>query len=92
MVNYAYSYRGEETPHFLPSLPSQASTDTNEFFLLHGVTSAWSLCQVVEHLEAADAVEALFYFVNALLAVFVVVGSPDLDLSRLQEDEDIKWV
>ncbi len=66
----------------------KGSEDTNQFFLLHGVTSAWSLCQIVGHLEASAATEALFYYLNALLVAFMAVGSPDIDMSRLNEDDD----
>ena len=68
----------------------QAATGAgaNNFFLLHGVTSAWALTKVVPLLKAEEAAEAMFYFLVALLAVYVQQRSPELDPKRLEEDEE----
>ncbi|XP_033752340.1 uncharacterized protein LOC117336080 [Pecten maximus] len=50
----------------------------NDFFLLHGVTAAWSLRQIIPLLKHPDAVDALRTFTCALLAVYVSQGCPDL--------------
>ncbi len=62
----------------------------NDFFLIHGVTSAWSLSRIIPHLEAADATEALFYYLNALLIAYVCQNCPDMDLNRLENDDETK--
>ncbi|XP_060080148.1 uncharacterized protein LOC132559502 [Ylistrum balloti] len=50
----------------------------NNFFLLHGVTAAWSLRQIIPVLKPADAVDALRTFTCALLAVYVSQECPAL--------------
>ncbi len=52
------------------------------------MTSAWSLTKIVPLLRAEDATAAIFYYLNALLVVYVVRKSSKLDLKRLEEDEE----
>ncbi len=64
----------------------------NDFFLLHGVTSAWCLCQIVPHLtESSAARETLFHYLSALLMTYVAVGAPQIDMGRLNEDEESRY-
>ena len=61
----------------------------NDFFLIHGVTAAWSLCQILpvfaDQTEAgqAEAMKAIRVFVCGLIAVYVAQGCPALTESQL---------
>jgi len=49
------------------------SLENSDFVLLHGVTAAWSLCQILVYLKEADDVNhAVMNFLCVLIAVFVV--------------------
>lgn len=50
----------------------------NDFFLLHGVTSAWSLGQIIPCLNPDDAMDALRIFTCDLMAAYLVVDAPPL--------------
>ncbi len=52
------------------------SEKRNEFFLLHGVTGSWALQQIIPLLTPADALMALRTFSAALIATYVIRGSP----------------
>ena len=54
--------------------------DTNDFFILHGVTSCWSLCEIFKYLEAENVNKAMIEFVNAVVAAYVVQGAPDVKI------------
>ncbi len=68
----------------------QGSCAENDFFLLHGVTSAWSLLQIAGYLNKKDAMEAIFYHLNAVMCVYLIQGSPALDLKRLEDNDQTK--
>ncbi len=67
----------------------QSSTLVNDFLFVHGVTSAWSLSKICRHLDAKDAFDALFCYMNCLLVVYVRQGCPKLDLKRLEGDQTV---
>ncbi|OWF52361.1 uncharacterized protein LOC110447848 [Mizuhopecten yessoensis] len=50
----------------------------NDFFLLHGVTSAWSLRQIIPYLCPKDAMDAMRTFACDLMAVYLTVDAPAL--------------
>ena len=50
----------------------------NDFVLIHGVTSVWSLHQVLPMLSEHDALEALRNMTLLFLCVFATQGCPDL--------------
>ncbi|XP_060080559.1 uncharacterized protein LOC132559908 [Ylistrum balloti] len=50
----------------------------NDFFLLHGVTSSWSLRQIIPCLNPVDAMDALRTFTCCLLATYLTVDAPAL--------------
>ena len=50
----------------------------NHFFLLHGVTCAWSLLQIVPILETPDAIAACRNFTAVLVAVYIACKAPEL--------------
>lgn len=52
----------------------------NNFFLLHGVTCAWALYQIIPLLSTENGVKALREFLTVLLAVYVAEGMPDLNV------------
>ena len=53
----------------------------NGFFLLHGVTSAWTLTQVLPHLPCQDAMFSCRMFLVAHLNAFIIVECPELTKS-----------
>jgi len=50
----------------------------NDYFLLHGVTAAWALRQLLPHLPPPRRRAAAHTLLCALLGAFVVQGSPPL--------------
>ncbi len=69
----------------------QASELKNNFFLLHGVTSAWALSRIVLKIlpgeeEVLECVRAHLF---GLLATYVVEGRPSLLKERLEDTGDI---
>jgi hypothetical protein len=52
----------------------------NDFVVLHGVTGAWSVLQLLPHLEAAPRVQRklLGYFWTAIFLVLLAVGIPKM--------------
>ncbi len=54
------------------------SERVNDFFLLHGVTGAWSLCQILPHLKPKDGLIASRMFLVALLTTYIIMGCPAL--------------
>ncbi|XP_033753327.1 uncharacterized protein LOC117336792 [Pecten maximus] len=54
------------------------SERANDFFLLHGVTSAWSLRQIIPCLNPKDAMDAMRTFTCDLMAAYLTVDAPAL--------------
>ncbi len=69
----------------------QGSFAENDFFLLHGVTSAWSLWQIVGCLKYQDAMEAIFYHLNALMCSYLIQGSPALEPTRWKNNDQTRF-
>jgi len=65
--------------------------DSCDFFLLHGVTSAWALAQFL-HL-VPNKKYAHYCFMNAILGVYVVQGFKPVDTGRIIDtcDEAPNW-
>lgn len=64
----------------------------NNFFLLHGVTCAWGLFQIVPLLKKEDGIKALREFLTVLLAVYVAEGSSDISVPLTNEEfTDRDW-
>lgn len=64
----------------------------NNFFLLHGVTCAWALYQVIPLLSQEDGVKAMREYLTVLLAAYVAEGSLELSVPRLDgEYSDQEW-
>ena len=58
----------------------QASARRNDFFLLHGVTGAWSLRNVFKcNLSEEDLVKSTRYFLCCLLATYMCQDTPKLE-------------
>ena len=68
-----------------------AAVKRNDFFLLHGVTSAWSLTQILPLLEHKDALDTVRVYLCALLAVYMAQGTPELSLDQLTPKDDRQW-
>ena len=56
----------------------QASVRRNDFFLLHGVTGAWSLKNILRHLSKEDVIVSARIFLCVLLATYMTQDSPKL--------------
>eukprot|EP01006_Ploeotia_vitrea_P060506 TRINITY_DN76030_c0_g1_i1.p1 TRINITY_DN76030_c0_g1~~TRINITY_DN76030_c0_g1_i1.p1 ORF type:complete len:389 (+),score=13.34 TRINITY_DN76030_c0_g1_i1:21-1187(+) len=50
----------------------------NDFFLIHGVTSAWSLLQILHCLKPADRAEAIRSHLCCLIGAFTAEGAMEL--------------
>ncbi len=60
----------------------------SDFFLLHGVTSAWSLHKLSKLFQARETISVLAaYFTLALVCAYVVQGRPKIDVDKLLEQE-----
>ena len=55
------------------------SARRNDFFLLHGVTGAWSLRHIMDHLSEEDMIDSARIFLCCLLATYVTQDSPNLE-------------
>eukprot|EP01084_Bolivina_argentea_P169470 293780_1 len=65
----------------------------NDFFLIHVVTSCWSLVEIIKYLEYDDANKAVVNFINAVIAAYVVQGAPDIKIvnkKAFKSDDRIK--
>ena len=64
----------------------------NDFFLLHGVTAAWSLLQLLySYDDPKPAIEAVKTFLSGLLAVYMCQGSPKLSPAGQSSLEFENW-
>ena len=62
----------------------QGAETRNDFFLLHAVTSAWSLRQLLKvDLPKADALEMLTHFLCAFMAFYLVQRRPKIVAANL---------
>ena len=71
-----------------------AAESRNDFFLLHGVTGAWSLLQVVQSMDDHDQiVHSVYAFLVTLLAVYIRQKSPALNvqINCKQEIGNAAW-
>ena len=62
--------------------------DFQNFSLLHGITSCEAFMGLVDLFEDPD--EALYYYCQALLAVYVTTGMPQIKHSKVPE-RDFQW-
>lgn len=53
----------------------------NDFFLLHGVTSAWSLYQLLPWLPLKDTLSIIQTFLLCLISTYAIVGSPFININ-----------
>ncbi|KAL4227137.1 hypothetical protein ACF0H5_015110 [Mactra antiquata] len=56
----------------------------NNFFLLHGVTCAWSLNNIIHVLSKDDGLKVIREYLTILLAVYVSQGCPELSVPVLE--------
>lgn len=64
----------------------------NEFFLLHGVTCAWALYQIIPLLGKDDGIRAVREFLTVLLAVYVSEGASALSTPCLEgSSANLDW-
>ena len=64
----------------------------NDFFLLHGVTAAWGLGNILPILKDADQVlDVVRTFLCALCAVYLAQGSPPLQTELLSSTEGASY-
>ncbi|XP_053377520.1 uncharacterized protein LOC123529487 isoform X2 [Mercenaria mercenaria] len=77
---------------YLSVLVYALAEDRNNFFLLHGVTCAWGLHQIMPLLTAEDGIKVVREFLTVLLAVYVAEGSPDMNVPlSLGQFKDKDW-
>lgn len=69
------------------------SERVNDFFLVHGITGAWSLKQIIPLLKRPDALDALRTFTCMLLSVYMTQDTPRLlkPPSRSESTNDTAW-
>ncbi len=68
-----------------------ASEVDNDFALLHGVTSAWALKQILKRVhDQKHRLEAIRVFLAVFLMVYMAQGRPKLDLGKLKAKEGQK--
>ena len=71
----------------------QGAETRNDFFLLHAVTSAWSLRQLLKvDLPEADAMETLAHFLCAFMAFYLVQRRPKILEANLKTPDDVSSV
>lgn len=58
----------------------------NNFFLLHGVTCAWGLYQIMPLLKKEDGIKAVLEFLTLLLAVYVAEGASELNIPLIKDE------
>jgi 20S proteasome subunit beta 1 len=68
------------------------AANRNDFFLLHGVTCAWGLHMIMPLMSKENGIKTARDYLTVLLAVYVAVGSPELNVP-LSENEftDKDW-
>jgi len=64
------------------------SLEYNDFVLLHGVTAAWSLCQILPYLKVNDVNKVVQNFMCVLIAVFVIQKAHSMDKGM---EEAARW-
>ena len=72
----------------------QVAEYRNDFVLIHGVTSTWSLAQALPLVEVFNtALEAIRVQLAILLVVYMARDSPPLNLKYLEEPDvlEVKW-
>ena len=72
----------------------QSSTQINDFFLLHGVTSSFALTQVLTLLgDEEQCLESIRTWLCVLIAVYIAERTPKLDMGRLEEGDvdGVSW-
>ena len=71
----------------------QGAETRNDFFLIHAVTSAWSLRQLLKvDLPEADAMETLAHFLCAFMAFYLVQRRPKILVANLKTPDDVSSV
>jgi 20S proteasome subunit beta 1 len=62
----------------------------NDFFILHGITSAWALSQFLPVIKSEETrLEICQLFLCVLLAVYVAKDRPQLHAEYLGSDDDL---
>ena len=76
-----------------------ASDRTNDFFLLHGISSTWSLIQVLTnafHGERKKSLEILRLHVGVLMATYITQHAPNINEENLEKEteslKNISWL
>ena len=76
-----------------------ASDRTNDFFLLHGISSTWSLIQILTnafHGEVKQSLEILRLHVGVLIATFITQHAPNINeeivRKNTEELKDVSWL
>ena len=72
----------------------QGAETRNDFFLLHAVTSAWSLRQLLKvDLPESEAMETLAHFLCAFMAFYLVQRRPKILVSHLTTPDvsSVSW-
>lgn len=72
----------------------QGAETRNDFFLLHAVTSSWSLRQLLKvDLPEADAIEILVHFLCAFMAFYLVQRRPKILVANLKTPDvsSVSW-
>ena len=76
-----------------------ASDRTNDFFLLHGISSTWSLIQILTnafHGEVKQSLEILRLHVGVLIATFITQHAPNINeeivTKNTEELKDVSWL
>ncbi|XP_052779590.1 uncharacterized protein LOC128216918 isoform X2 [Mya arenaria] len=68
------------------------SENKNDFFLLHGVTCAWSIYHIVTVLDENESLNAVRNFAATLIAVYIAQGAPALNIPVQDcEPSDQDW-
>ena len=62
--------------------------ERNDFFLIHGVTAAWSLMEIIGYLKLEDANQAVVHFINAAIATYVIQQAPDIKIQTAKYNSD----
>ena len=68
------------------------SSASDDFFLLHGVTSAWALRRVLHYFDSLDvSLQILVAYLKALLSTYVTQGMPAMVVKEVSTDLLPSW-
>ena len=76
-----------------------AADRTNDFFLLHGISSTWSLRQILTNAfqgEVKQSLEILRLHLGVLIATYITQEAPNINEENLEKDteslKNISWL